>query len=80
MTTILFAFIGVWSALEWPILVTNSESWRPIAVALNDFRSEGGTKLQLVTAASVISLLPIMILYIFTQRFFTQGISTTGLK
>jgi ABC-type glycerol-3-phosphate transport system permease component len=80
MTTILFAFIGVWSALEWPILVTSSEAWRPIAVALTNFRSEGGTKLQLVMAASVISLLPIMILYFFTQRFFTQGISTTGLK
>jgi ABC-type glycerol-3-phosphate transport system permease component len=80
MTTILFSFIAVWSALEWPILVTSSDAWRPIAVALNDFRSEGGTKLQLIMAASVIALLPIMILYMFTQRFFTQGISTTGLK
>jgi ABC-type glycerol-3-phosphate transport system permease component len=80
MTTILFAFIAVWSALEWPILVTSSENWRPIAVALNSFRSEGGTKLQLVMAASVIALLPIIVLYIFTQRFFTQGITTTGLK
>jgi ABC-type glycerol-3-phosphate transport system permease component len=80
MTTILFSFIAVWSALEWPILVTSSENWRPIAVALNSFRSEGGTKLQLVMAASVIALLPIMILYMFTQRYFTQGISTTGLK
>lgn len=80
MTTILFAFVVVWSALEWPILVTTSNDWRPIAVALNSFRGEGGTKLQLVMAASVISLLPIMILYLFTQRFFTQGISTTGLK
>jgi ABC-type glycerol-3-phosphate transport system permease component len=80
MTTILFCFIGVWSALEWPILVTSSINWRPIAVALNAFTSEGGSKLQLVMAASVIALLPIMILYIFTQRFFTQGISTTGLK
>ncbi len=80
MTTILFAFVGVWSALEWPILVTSSNNWRPIAVALSAFRSEGGTKLNLVMAASVISLVPIMILYLFTQRFFTQGISTTGLK
>ncbi len=80
MTTILFSFIAVWSALEWPILVTHSDTWRPIAVALNSFRSEGGTKIQLLMAASVIALLPIMILYMFTQRYFTQGISTTGLK
>jgi len=80
MTTILFAFVGVWSALEWPILVTSDESWRPIAVALQQFRQEGGTKVNLLMAASVIAMLPIMLLYLFTQRQFTQGITTTGLK
>ncbi len=80
MTTILFAFVGVWSALEWPILVTSDESWRPIAVALQQFRQEGGTKVNLLMAASVIAMLPIMLLYLFTQKQFTQGITTTGLK
>lgn len=80
MTTILFAFVAVWSALEWPILVTSDESWRPIAVALQQFRQEGGTKVHLLMAASVIAMLPIMILYFFTQKQFTQGITTTGLK
>lgn len=80
MTTILFCFVGVWSALEWPLLVAESPEWRPIAVALTSFTTEGGTKTHLLMAASVVSLLPIMILYFFTQRFFTQGISTTGLK
>jgi len=80
MTTILFCFVGVWSALEWPLLVADSPDWRPIAVALTNFTTEGSTKVHLLMAASVISLLPIMILYFFTQRFFTQGISTTGLK
>jgi multiple sugar transport system permease protein len=66
--------------LEWPILVTSDESWRPIAVALQQFRGDGGTKLHLLMAASVVALLPIMLLYLVTQRSFTQGISTTGLK
>lgn len=79
-TTVLFSVVGVWSALEWPILVTSDESWRPIAVALQQFRGDGGTKLHLLMAASVVALLPIMLLYVFTQRSFTQGISTTGLK
>lgn len=80
MTTILFTFVGVWSALEWPILVTSSDAWRPIAVALQDFRQEGGTYLHLLMAAAVIALTPVIILYFFTQRFFTTGIATTGLK
>jgi len=80
LTTILFTFVAVWSALEWPILVTSDASWRPIAVALYQFRGDGGTRLHLLMAAAVIALLPVMILYIFTQRYFTTGITTTGLK
>ncbi|MCE7947852.1 MAG: carbohydrate ABC transporter permease [Chloroflexi bacterium CFX4] len=80
MTTVLFCFVAVWSALEWPLLVTSDESWRPIAVALQQFRQDGGTQLHLLMAAAVVALLPVMILYFFTQRLFTQGISTSGLK
>jgi ABC-type glycerol-3-phosphate transport system permease component len=80
MTTVLFCFVAVWSALEWPLLVTSDESWRPIAVALQQFRQDGGTQLHLLMAAAVVALLPVMILYFFTQKLFTQGISTSGLK
>lgn len=80
MTTVLFCFVAVWSALEWPLLVTSDETWRPIAVALQQFRQDGGTQLHLLMAAAVVALLPVMILYFFTQRLFTQGISTSGLK
>jgi ABC-type glycerol-3-phosphate transport system permease component len=80
MTTILFCFVGVWSALEWPILVTSTNNWRPIAVALQAFRQEGGNYTNLLMAASVIALVPVILLYFLTQRFFTQGVATTGLK
>jgi ABC-type glycerol-3-phosphate transport system permease component len=80
MTTILFCFVATWSALEWPILVTSSAEWRPIAVALQQFRQEGGAYINLLMAAAVIALLPVMLLYLVTQRFFTQGVATTGLK
>jgi ABC-type glycerol-3-phosphate transport system permease component len=80
MTTVLFSFVGAWSALEWPLLVTSDDSWRPISVALQQFRAEGGVLTHLLMAASVVALLPVLILYFFTQRLFTQGIQTTGLK
>ncbi len=80
MTTVLLSFIGTWSALEWPILVTSNDEWRPIAVALQQFRNDGGEVTHLLMAASVITLIPILILYFITQRQFTEGISTTGLK
>jgi len=49
-------------------------------VGLYNFVSEAGTETQLLMAGAVISLIPIIILYIFTQKQFTQGIATTGLK
>lgn len=81
ITTILFGFIGTWSAFEWPILVTNTAAWRPIGVALYTFSSgEHAAQTNLLMAASVITLLPILLLYFFAQRLFIEGIATTGLK
>lgn len=79
-TVVLFTFIGTWDALEWPILVTTSDKWRPIAYGLYNFRNSEGNDPQLLMAASMIALLPIVIVYLLAQRQFTEGIATTGLK
>ena len=81
MTAITFGFIGSWNSLLWPLLLTQSDDWRPVAVGLTKFvQSDAPTDLNLQMAASVIMLIPILILYFFTQRQFTEGIATTGLK
>lgn len=81
MTGIIFQFIGSWNALLWPLLVTQSDEWRPVAVGLTKFVStDAPTALHLQMAASVIMILPILVLYFFTQRQFTEGIASTGLK
>lgn len=80
VTTILFTFIGTWNALEWPILVTFTDKWRPISYGLYAFKTEAGSDLNLLMAGSVITLVPVLVLYLFAQRQFTEGIATTGLK
>ncbi len=80
MTTVIFAFIGTWNALEWPLLVTFSDNWRPISYGLYAFQSEAGQDLNLLMAGSVITLVPVLIIYLIAQRQFTEGIATTGLK
>ncbi len=79
VTVILFAFTGAWNAFSWPLIVSGRK-WRTLMVGLYNFVSEAGTETQLLMAGAVISLIPILILYIFTQKQFTQGIATTGLK
>jgi ABC-type glycerol-3-phosphate transport system permease component len=80
LTVILFTFIGSWNALAWPILVTTDPEWRPISYGLSSFLDEAGSQVHLQMAGSVITVLPIVILYLFVQRQFTEGIATTGLK
>ncbi len=80
MTLVLFSFIGTWNALAWPILVTTTPDWRPISYGLYSFIDEAGAQFHLQMAGSVITMVPVIVLYFFTQRTFIEGISTTGLK
>lgn len=80
MTVVIFGFIGSWNAFLWPLLVTTKETWRPLMVGLWTFVSEAGPETNLLMAGAVITIVPILILYFLTQKQFTEGIATTGLK
>ncbi|MBI5957820.1 MAG: carbohydrate ABC transporter permease, partial [Chloroflexi bacterium] len=80
VTTVIFAFIGTWNSLEWPLLVTFTDNWRPISYGLYAFSSEAGVDLNKLMAGSVITLVPVLVIYLIAQRQFTEGIATTGLK
>ena len=74
------SFIGSWNSLAWPLLVTNSPKWLPIAVGLYNFVTDQGSKVNLIMAGSVITIIPILVLYFLTQRQFTESIARSGLK
>lgn len=81
LTVVLLAFIGSWNALLWPLLVVQGDEWRPVAFGLTQFAtSEASDEFHLQMAASMITILPIVVIYFFTQRYFTEGIANTGLK
>jgi multiple sugar transport system permease protein len=80
MVIIILSFIGAWNALAWPMLVTNSPDWRPIAVGLYSFIDEAGQMINLMMAGAFITIIPILVLYFFTQKQFTESIARSGLK
>ena len=80
MVILVLSFIGTWGALAWPLLVTNSEAWLPISVGLMNFVTDEGGENHLIMAGSVITIIPILILYFLTQRQFTESIARSGLK
>jgi ABC-type glycerol-3-phosphate transport system permease component len=74
-------FIWAWDSFKWPLLVTRDVNMRVLAVGLQQFLvGEGGTKIHLMMAFSALVILPVVIFYFFTQKYFTEGIATTGLK
>lgn len=80
MTVIMLTFIVSWNSLDWPLLVTNSDEWRPIAVGLTNFITEEQQRIHLQMAGAIITIVPVLLLYFVTQKQFTEGIAQSGLK
>ena len=80
MVIIVLSFIGSWNSLAWPLLVTNTPDWRPISVGLLNFVEEAGQEINLTMAGAFITIIPILLLYFFTQKQFTESIARSGLK
>ncbi len=80
MTIVTFSFIGSWNSLLWPLIVINGEKWQPVALGLRNFVTVAGDEFHLQMAASVIMVIPVLILYFFTQKQFTEGIYSGSLK
>jgi multiple sugar transport system permease protein len=79
ITSALFTFLGSWNSLMWPLLVTNNPLIRPIQVGIASFITDAGTQVQLLMAAVTISVVPVILLYLFLQRWFIEGIATVGI-
>lgn len=75
-----FTFMGAWMNFMWPLIVINSHEKYTLPVGLSYFQSLHGTDWTLLMAASVMAILPILLLFIFNQRFFVEGIKLTGIK
>ncbi len=81
MTTLfLIAFIHNWNELLRPVLYISTSSLRTVTIGLTTFQNEFGAQWNLLLAGAVISILPLLIVYIFAQRYIVEGIATTGLK
>lgn len=80
-TLALFAFQGNWNSYLWPLIVTNSDGMRTVQIGLRYFvGQEGSSQWGLLMAAAVFVSMPVVILYLFVQRQFVQGIAATGIK
>ncbi len=80
VTVALFAFLGSYNALLWPLIVTADETRRVVQVGLTAFHSDAGLRLNLLMCASTVVILPTLALYFIAQRYFVESVLGTGIK
>ena len=80
ITVALFAFLGSYNALLWPLIVTSDEAMRVVQVGLTSFYSDAGLRLNLLMCASTVVILPSLLLYFVAQRYFVESALGAGIK
>ena len=81
MTTLfLIAFINNWNELLRPVLYITTPSLRTVTIGLTTFQGEYGAQWNLLLAGAVISVIPLLVVYVSAQRYVVEGIATTGIK
>lgn len=81
LSFILLTFTWRWNDYFWPLIMTSSPEMRTLPVGLVFLRtSEGSIEWNVVMAASVFVILPVLLLFLFFQRYFVEGVMSSGLK
>ncbi|MNW37524.1 L-arabinose transport system permease protein AraQ [compost metagenome] len=79
-TLAIFTFNTAWNNLLWPLLVTNSENMRTLPVGMALFKSSRDIDWTAIMAGSVMSLIPMIILFLLMQKQFIRGITAGAVK
>jgi multiple sugar transport system permease protein len=80
ITFALIRFQASWDAFFWPLIVASNPEKRVVQVAIATFTTEVQTQWGLTFAASTLATLPIIVLFIFLQRYYVRGVVMSGMK
>ena len=79
-TCVIFAFLGTWDEFAWALTVLNDVDQRTLPIAIALFHGQHSTSWGLVFAASLLAIIPVLIVYIVFQRFFVAGLASGAIK
>lgn len=75
-----FTFVESWNDLFGPLIFINSTDLQTLPIALAQFQGEFFSTTNLLMAASTITVVPVIVIYLIAQKYFVQGIASSGLK
>ncbi len=76
----IWTFMGAWNNFMGPLIYISSPEKMPLAYALQLFQSQHGGEPGMLMAAATMVMLPVLVLFFFTQRYFIEGVTLTGIK
>jgi multiple sugar transport system permease protein len=76
----IFTFMGAWGSFLWPLVITNEDALRTLPLGLQAFQGQYNTQWHLLMAASLLMLLPIVIIFLVGQRYFVSGLTGGAVK
>jgi multiple sugar transport system permease protein len=79
-TLVIFTFVGVWNDFLGPLIYLKTLHKKTIQIGLRMFISQYSSEYGLIMAGSVLSIIPVLIVFLALQKYFVQGIASTGLK
>ncbi|RZT58230.1 carbohydrate ABC transporter membrane protein 2 (CUT1 family) [Microcella alkaliphila] len=79
-TLTIFAFMGSWNSFLWPLIVLRDPNLQTLPIALSGLQGQYTTAWDVVMAGSVISVLPMLAIYLFAQKYIIQGVASSGIK
>lgn len=79
-TATLFAFLGNWKSYTWPLIITNNAYYRTLPIGMKYLVQESSSEYQVMMAASVMAILPILITFMFTEKQLVRSVTLTGMK
>jgi multiple sugar transport system permease protein len=80
VTLALLSFLGCWNDFLGPLIYLHSPENQTLALGLASFSSMYGTQWHLLMAASVVAVIPVLVAFIFGQRYFERGLIMSGIK
>jgi multiple sugar transport system permease protein len=80
VTLALFTFMGTWNDFLWPLIVMTKQDMYTLPVALANLMGEHAQDPELMMAGSVITILPVLVVFLALQKFYIRGILLGGLK
>lgn len=74
-----FAFLYAWNSFLWPLIIISNPDKKVVTQGLMDLQALYAVRVDLIMAGSVLAVLPTLIIFLFAQRYFIEGVASTGL-